>query len=213
MRRTLAAVTLTAGMLALTGQSHASTYIQAYAGPAFPHNADATGAGGAEGEIEFDQGVAVGAKVGGWWEAKPAFGLQFDFNANLNSFKTLTAGGVTANLNTDMDVYAVTLNALARLPGGFLKPYIGVGGGFFYADVDRGTITTSLLGISSSFPQDNDGSFGWNALGGLEIELLPDKLTAFAEYKYSQADFQFEKLGIDLDYSVSQAYAGLTYTF
>lgn len=212
MKRIAATSTLIIGLLAWAGQSQASTYIQAYAGPTFPHDADATGSGAA-GQIEFDQGIAVGAKIGGWWEARPSFGLQFDFNANLNSFHTLTAAGSTANLNSDMDVYAVTLNALARLPGGFFKPYIGAGAGYFYADVDRGTITTSLLGIPSSFQEDNDGSFGWNALGGLEMELLPEKLTAFVEYKYSQAAFEFQKLGIDVDYSVSQVYGGLTYTF
>lgn len=213
MKRTLAAVLMAAGMLAWAVQAQASTYVKAYAGTAIPHDSDATGAGGATGEVEFDQGFAVGAKIGGWWESKPSVGLQFDFNANLNSFNTLSSNGTTAFLNSDMDVYSVTLNALARLPGGFFKPYIGIGGGYFYADVDQGTVSASLLGLSASFPGDNDGAFGWSALGGFEMELLPDKLSAFAEYKYSRADFEFEDLGIDLDYSVSQVYGGLAYTF
>lgn len=212
MKRTFAALFITAGLLAVPGESGASTYIQAFAGGAFPHDSDARGAG-ADGTVEFDQGFAAGAKIGGWWEAKPSLGLQFDFNANFNSFDTLTAGGTSADLVSDMNVYSATLNALFRLPGGFIKPYIGGGAGYFYAEIDQGTLSTSLLGISVSFPEDSDEAFGWNALGGLEIEIVPDKLSAFAEYKYSRADFEFQKIGVDLDYSSSQVYGGLSYTF
>lgn len=212
MKRTLTALFITAGLLAVAGESNASTYVQAYAGAAFPHDSDVRGAG-LDGTVEFDQGFAAGAKLGGWWEAKPSLGLQFDFNANFNSFDTLTSGAARADLASDMDVYAATLNALIRLPGGFIKPYIGAGGGYYYAQVDQGTLSTSLLGISVSFPEDSDEAFGWNALGGLEIEIVPDKLSAFAEYKYSRADFEFTKIGADLDYESSQVYGGLSYTF
>lgn len=212
MKKTLAAFFLATGMLLGAGDSDASTYIQGYAGASFPHDSDARGAAGVAGQVEFDQGLAAGAKLGGWWDSMPYIGLQLDLNASLNSLDALSSGGSRAALDSDMNVYAATLNALVRLPGGFIRPYAGVGGGYFFADVNGGTVTTPLLGLSAAFPSDNDGVFGWNALAGLELEILPS-LSVFAEYKYSQADFDFNDIGIEVDYSASQVYGGLTYTF
>lgn len=213
MKRTLAAALSVAGLFMIyAGESGASTYVQAYAGAALQQDSDARGAG-VSGEVDVDHGFVAGLKVGGWWEAKPSLGLQFDFNGNFIPLAALTSGGVRADLSSDLNVYAVTLNALARLPGGFIKPYAGIGGGYYYATVEQGTISTPLFGISTAFPEDSDEAFGWNALGGVEFELLPDKLSAFAEYKYSQADFEFKKIGIEMDYSSSQVYGGFTYTF
>lgn len=212
MKRTLAAFFVAAGFLIWSACADASTYIQAYGGAAFPHDSEARGAG-SFGDMEFDQGFAAGVKIGGWWEAKPSLGLQFDFNGNFNSLDAISSAGSRAALDSDMNVYSATLNALFRLPGGFMKPYIGAGGGFYYADIGEGAISIPLLGVSAGFPDDNDGAFGWNALGGVEIELIGDKLSAFAEYRYSRADFEFDKIGLEVDYSSSQVYGGLTYTF
>lgn len=211
MKRTLAAFFLAAGLLVGGGDADASSYIQGYAGGAFPHDSDARG-GGASGEVEFDQGFAAGAKLGGWFDTLPFLGLQLDLNGNFNSLDALTSGGARANLDSDMNVYSASINALVRLPGSFIRPYAGIGAGYYFADVDAGTISSPLLGVSASFPEDDDQAFGWSALAGVDFEILP-KLSVFAEYKYSQADFEFKDIGVEVDYSASQAYGGLSFNF
>lgn len=211
MKKTLAAFFLATGMLVGGGHAEASAYIQGYAGAAFPNDSDARG-GGASGEVEFDQGFAAGAKLGGWWETMPFIGFQLDLNGNFNTLDALTSGGARAALDSNMNVYSASINALVRLPGSFIKPYAGIGAGYYFADVDAGTISSSLLGVSVSFPEDDDQAFGWSALAGLDFEILP-KLSVFAEYKYSQADFEFKDIGIEVDYSASQVYGGLSYNF
>lgn len=211
MKKTLAGALLAAGLLAC-GQAHASTYVQAYAGGVYPHDSDARG-GASEGEAEFNQGFAAGAKVGGWWEALPYLGLQLDFNASLNSFDALSSGGARADLSADLNIYSATLNAIFRLPEGFIRPYAGIGGGYFYADIDRGSISAPLLGLAAGFPGDNDDAFGWNALGGVEFVLMADRLSALVEYRYTRADFEFNAIGLDLDYASSQVHGAMAYSF
>jgi opacity protein-like surface antigen len=208
MKMTLA-VSLVSILLA--AEAGASTYLQGYAGLSFPHDSDAAGPA-SSGEVEFDQGLAAGVKVGGWWESFPYVGLQVDLNATFNSLDALSSGGARAPVDSDMNVYSATLNGLLRLPGGFVRPYAGAGAGYYFADIDAGTVTAPLLGVPLAFPSDNDGAFGWNALAGVELVLLP-RLTLVAEYKYSRADFDFKDIGLEVDYAASQAYAGLSYVF
>lgn len=209
MKKTLAVLSL--ACVLLSGAAEASTYVQGYAGLSFPHDSGASGPA-SSGEVEFDQGIAAGVKAGGWWESFPYIGLQVDLNATFNSLDAFSSGGSRAAVDSDMNVYSATLNGLLRLPGGFVRPYAGAGAGYYFADIDAGTAASPLLGVALAFPSDNDGAFGWNALAGVELVMLP-RLSLVAEYKYSRADFEFKDIGIEVDYSASQVYAGLSYVF
>lgn len=208
MKKALAV--LSAASVLLAGSASAA-YVQGYAGLSFPHDSDASGPA-SSGEVEFDQGLAAGVKVGTWWESFPYMGFQVDLNATFNSLDALSSGGSRAAVDSDMNVYGATVNALLRLPGGFVRPYAGAGAGYYFADIDAGTLTAPLLGVAVAFPSDSDGAFGWNALAGVELVMLPN-LSLIAEYKYSRADFEFKDIGLEVDYSASQVYGGISYSF
>jgi len=209
MKKALAVLSVASVFLA--GSAAAATYVQGYAGLSIPHDSDAAGPA-SSGEVEFDQGLAAGIKVGGWWESFPYVGLQVDLNATFNSLDAFSSGGSRAAVDSDMNVYGATLNGLLRLPGGFVRPYAGAGAGYYFADIDAGTLSAPLLGVAVAFPSDSDGAFGWNVLAGVELVMLPN-LSLIAEYKYSRADFEFKDIGLEVDYSASQVYGGISYVF
>lgn len=213
MKKQLFVFIAACGLFIGAGQAHSETYIQGYGGWAMPHESDMSSRTGEEGKIEFDPGPAAGVKWGSWFDSAPYFGLQLDLNGHLPELDTLTnSSGATATADADMQAYSASINAVLRLPSGAIKPYIGAGAGWHFANIDDGTLTASVLGVPTAFEGDDDDGFGWNVLAGVDFEVT-SSFSIFAEYKYTQADFEFDTLGLDIDYEVSQAYAGLSYSF
>jgi opacity protein-like surface antigen len=211
MKKVLFVIVLVGVVFVFAGLSYAESYVSGYIGAAIPHDSDAsdnTGIGGS-GEVEFDAGVAVGGKIGYWFTEQniPSFGLEIDFNGHFPDTDKLDVFGIGLDLDADVDVYSITVNALLRYPEGGLRPYAGVGLGWFFADIDDGTI----LGLP--FKGDDDSVFGWQLLTGVDLFINPN-VSVFAEYKYSQADFEFGGgIGVDVDYEVSQIYGGISLHF
>lgn len=126
------------------------------------------------------------------------FGIQLEANKHNPELRTITIGGGTSDVSGNFKVHAITANALARLGDGKIRPYGGVGGGVFFGEIEQGAASWK------------DKSFGWQALAGADYK-INDRYSAFAEYKYSAAKFYID--GIDIDYSVSQFYGGVSYHF
>lgn len=222
MRKVLfAVIVLVAALIIIPGSSHAESYLSGYVGGAFPHDSDADSNVGpaVEGEMSFDNGVAVGLKAGHWFSEMDAsfFGVEIDFNAHYPSLDqwTATAMGVTGTLTleSDVSVYSVTGNVLLRYPDDSIRPYIGGGGGWFSMEVDDGQVILAPLGPNLSFRGDSDSAFGWVALAGVDFMITPE-VSAFVEYKYSAASFEIEEqVGLDIDYRASQIYGGVSFYF
>lgn len=186
------------GVLGFSSVSNAESYVSAYLGMAIPHDADVSEPG-ISGTIEFDSGFALGAKAGHWFKDMPHFGVQLDLNGHYPDLKSLSALGVTVPISGDVSVNSITANALLRMPEGKIRPYAGVGAGFFMAEID-----------SIDLGNEDDTAFGWQVLAGVDFDIAP-KFSIFGEYKYSMADFTFS--GVDVEYSASQIYGGVTYHF
>jgi opacity protein-like surface antigen len=205
-------------VLGLSGAANAESYVSAYLGAAFGHDDDVqdnTGAG-TPGTIEFGSSLAVGAKVGTWFEKMPQFGVQLDFNGHFPTSEKFTFDFGVAELPVGLDVdfmmvRSLTANAMVRYPVGNIRPYAGIGAGIFNAEISDGNMIIS--GTTIPFDGDNDSVWGWQVLAGVDFIVSP-KFSVFAEYKYSRADFEFGKgIGLDVDYTASQLYGGVSYYF
>lgn len=194
-----------------SARSHAESYLSVYIGGVSPHDADVQDNSGigTSADLSFEPGVSAGAKLGYWisGQNKPDFGLQLELNGHFPSFDTLTVYGSAVAINADMAVYSLTANVIVRYPEGAIRPYAGFGGGLSRGEIDDGTIR------GFSFQGEDDDAFIWQFLAGFDYIINP-KLSAFGEYKYSGADFEFGgEVGLDMEYRVSQIIAGISYHF
>jgi len=196
MRKLTIAATVI-GVLGFSSVSNAESYVSAYLGTAIPHEADFSGPAGS-GTVDFDSGLAIGAKAGHWFNNEPRFGVQLDLNHHTADLDTIVTGGTTYIAVGEVNVTSLTVNALVRLPEGKFRPYAGIGGGFFNGEVESGSVSN------------DDTVFGWQVLAGVDIDVAP-KFSIFGEYKYSAANFDIGSA--DTEYSASQIYGGVSYHF
>lgn len=208
----LAIIMVAAAMFVFSAPARAEPYVSGYLGAAFPHDSnidDNSGLGILYGDMEFDNGWALGAKGGYWFEEQnlPSLGLELDLNAHFPKASKINASGVGLSTGADVTVWSYTVNFLLRYPEGNFRPYGGVGGGWFFGKVDDGTI------VGVPFNGGSDSAYGWQVLAGLDYLINPN-VSVFVEYKYSRADFEFGgDLMFEVTYAVSQVYAGISYNF
>jgi opacity protein-like surface antigen len=111
-------------------------------------------------------------------------------------------GSLTANLpGSRVRVATAAFNLLVRYPGTLIQPYVGAGLGIFWGRV------SGPLGTAS------DTSPGFNGLAGVRFRLLK-YLTAFGEYKYNRATFDFGgDLGLHSLYQAHHLVGGVAFEF
>jgi hypothetical protein len=102
---------------------------------------------------------------------------------------------------SSLRVYAAALNVLARYPGKYFQPYIGVGPGAFYFR------STGAINGEQVVP-------GLNALGGIRV-FPTDEWGFFVEGKYNRATITgFDGVfGLSATYSVFHVVGGVLYRF
>lgn len=210
---TLAAVLAISAMAPRVGRAEFS--LSAYAGAAIPPDSDVSTSAGS-GEMDLASSHLFGARAGYWFTRfdMPYLGIQIDLNGHFPDVDKIKSGSTVSDVENDMSVVSTYLNLLLRYPGDvLLRPYAGAGVGLNYADMERGTISASVLGLSSgALAADDDSAFGWQVLAGLEHPVTPG-FSIFAEYSYGMAYFEFETSGLELDYRVSKVYTGLSIMF
>jgi outer membrane autotransporter protein len=213
MRKVLVFALALSGVFVYSGTTHAENYMAAYIGAAIPHDADLSDTvTGNTGTFGFNDGVALGAKLGFWAPTNPYIGAQADMNVHFPSLNTLTENGITAAVSSDMSVFSLTGNVMLRYPFGNIKPYVGAGGGWFHARISDGSVTEPG-GPTSPVFDESDDRLGWQILAGVDMPLSPN-MSVFGEYKYSAADFNFDANGFhDVKYRVSQIYIGAAFHF
>jgi len=214
-KQLLAALAALCTALLFSGPALAESYVGGYAGVAVPRSTDVTDTSGINvpplDELEFGSGLAVGVKAGHWLTERnaPYLGVELDFNGHFAELKnTSQANGVKWDLAGDMTVYSVTASILLRIPDGQVRPYAGVGVGWFFADIDD----AEIVGIP--FKGDDDNSFGYQAIAGVDIPIGANA-SVFAEVRHSFVEFDFDG-EVDLDgveYNASQFYGGVAFRF
>ena len=112
-------------------------------------------------------------------------------------------------MDAKLEVSTVALNALFRYPGERFQPYLGVGGGIFFAE-----IATDLPGR----PLAQNWIPGLNVLGGVR-GFVTDSIALFFEYKFNYAKFNLRTKIFNLPYGFEGTYStniiagGVSYHF
>ncbi len=136
-------------------------------------------------KIQFDNSWAAGAKTGyvlpvQWLAAEVEYVYLADQDVDKPGTGQFSANNLMANL-------------LLRYPKGMIRPYIGGGIGWSFADF-RGSAN----------------NFGWQALAGINLEILPN-LSMDIAYRFFTSDYEFDHL--DVTAEDHMILAGLNYHF
>jgi opacity protein-like surface antigen len=154
--------------------------------------------------LDIDETSVFGAKLG---FSHPmlralAFELEYSYlNPDITDYSTV-AGDIKFN--------NFMFNIIARIPVGVIHPYWGAGFGFSHYDIsakDEGSGT------------ENNTSYAWQLLTGLEIDLTPN-LAVDVGYRYFVTELKFEnyinseyKNSTDVDFTTSMITLGVKFRF
>jgi opacity protein-like surface antigen len=160
-------------------------------------------------DFDLARSGVVGVKAGAYPMGEESWiGMETEFFYTNPHVKqqdvTVTGpgGSLTANLpGSRVRIATAAFNLLLRYPGAIIQPYVGAGLGIFWGRV------SGPLGTAS------DTSPGFNGLAGVRLRLLK-YLTAFGEYKYNRATFDFGgDLGLHSLYQAHHLVGGVAFEF
>ncbi len=213
VRRSLSGVLLGAALFLGGGCQFA---VDAYVGPNFPSDEDATlktnvppGASfKVSGKADYDGGVTFGGRTGFWFEAFPLIDIGIFADVS----------GVTQEVeDADFDFVPISLLPMVRMPlmktdeipNGRLQPYVGLGPSLVYSELDNGDL------------KDNTWDLALDARAGVTFMLLKS-FGLFTEYRatYFEPDFDDSVPGApgssvraDLDSLTHHVLFGTTFRF
>jgi opacity protein-like surface antigen len=180
------------------------------------------------GEQEYKTSFTVGGRTG-WW-----FGL-FGVNLDLAYFRPqpdpdkVAVSGVdpvlgpfTIEVETDLDVVAIGLNAMLRgqfikspdVPEGRLQPYIFAGPTLFISTLDFDASISGPLVSAQDSESDTTTTLGVTAGGGISF-LFTKNIGVFGEYRFTHVkpEFKFSGTKIEPRLDTHHILAGLTFRF
>lgn len=226
MRKLLLAVALVLATLVFTGAPAEAKgpYISLFGGGVLPFDSriefidDPT----EDVDLEFDSGFGGGVSTGYWFndQGLSFLGLALDFSGHkvgADGLDYRDEAMTDIGVESDLIAGAGMLNILFRLPIGPVRPYVGAGAGWLWAEMDDGYMVNGA--VRTPFKGDDDDAFAWQAIGGIDIRVTPisPRLSVFAEYRYLRSDLTFSggDMGIeaDLDYEASEIFGGFTWHF
>jgi len=215
MKNTLGALAIILGIFLIMGApANAEWYVAGQVGYVKPNDLkDVKGVGSANGitlsDMDLKNALGYGGKVGYFFpDYLDWLGLEFEvFTSNPHIKQqnvTASSGGTSSSLGTlagsHLRIITPAVNAMFRVPGYYVEPYVGAGIGAFWAH------------ISDTTGSDNDVSPGVNALGGLRF-YFSDDVALFTEYKYNYTKFKFTDSSFKATYSSHSIYGGLSFHF
>jgi opacity protein-like surface antigen len=164
-------------------------------------------------DLKLKESLMYGAKVGHYFESRPALGVELEaFNTTPHlKQQTQTITGpcglcpVTGTNSSYFRVTTIAFNLVGRLPGEVLQPYGAVGLGLFFAEFHDATGSQS-----STAP-------GLNTQLGLRY-MLNHNVALFGEWKFNYARFDFDPtpagdLGFKSTYMAHHLVFGVGYHF
>ena len=213
---TAAFALVSSGSLLMTAAPvYAEGYIAGFAGWSLPQkfdNVDTTQpnrpvpgfpAGSSLSQLSLTQSLMYGLKAGYYFNNLRFFGLEGEVYTNTPNFRqqSVQVNGTGAGTIQGQDIRIITygLNAMFRVPGERLQPYVGIGPALFQA-------------IQTFDNKSNDSStrLGLNAEAGMRW-LVTKHFMLFGEYKFNYARFHFEDLAGD--YRSHNLIAGIGWNF
>lgn len=134
----------------------------------------------------FSGGVGGGGKIGVFPQfLKGALGAEFEvFHSPIKISSPLTmVNGTPRSVDATFHDTNLFFNILARYPGDFLQPYLGIGAGIAFGKLGgQGQIAGGTGPFSQSVSNDLVG-FAGQAIGGIRLNVTTH-LFLFTEYKF-----------------------------
>jgi opacity protein-like surface antigen len=223
-------LTVLVPIVLLAPQAYAESYVAGQFGAALPSigkgvtDVDLTGVfpeGSTMSDRALKTSALYGAKLGYYFPQALWFGIEteiFNTTPHIKQQVTtvtvppgaMTGGTVTATVSGDhfRVLTLAPLNLVFRYPNSRLQPYVAIGPGIFFAQVE--SIATGFEGSQSST------KIGLNTQVGLRY-FMTRHVTVFGEWKYNHARFTFEEagpqFGFNGTYNMHQVAFGIAYHF
>ncbi len=174
----LACAAFTGAAMADEGTAKGGWYVSGGIGYNAVDDVDGSGV-----SIEFEDGYTILGAIGydtGDITSYGKFRIEAEISYTENDNDNATVGGVTANLGGSLDQTGFMVNSyLDFVPGGTLRPYLGVGLGFVDAEMDV------TLGAARAAADGTE--FAYRGLAGLSWH-LDDNWALDLGYRYTVWD-------------------------
>jgi opacity protein-like surface antigen len=201
---------LVACLVLTASPASAEWFADLYAGQSFTEKSDVTvhsPAGlGVFRDVEFDRSLTYGGRFGRYFDGAPFVGLGVDastFSPRIGPQRVRVdgcvpsggcSGGQGGTSRIDVDVIAISLDLMLRLPllktdkapWGALQPYIAAGVPLFVT-----TVTPRTTAQFRNHEDDTDYSFGYKVAGGLAFQVASN-LMIFGEYRLTHVESAVE---------------------
>lgn len=149
------------------------------------------------GEASWDPGIVGGGAIG--YQFNKFLRTEINVQAGYNNVDSIDLGGVKFKGAGDVVNVSAMGNVLVDLPlsvwidypwgGTAVTPYVGVGVGYLYTDIDSDNDAVLIV-------DDSNSSLAWNALAGVAIEVAPG-IEATINYRYLRST-ERNKFGVRL---------------
>jgi opacity protein-like surface antigen len=163
----------------------------------------------ADGGDVFDDDFAVGIAYGRRHSTRLRSEFEFTYRSNESSADVLPAV-IPEPLTGEVRVLSIMKNFIIdiEVPSEFLKPYVGIGIGYAHVDAD--------FSRNSGVELENSGSFAWQPIGGVSLQLT-ERANFYVEYRYfSTTDLEVTQLGVLQDnstYNAHDLFMGMRFEF
>lgn len=201
----LTLVLATTALITVPTLANAEWYVGAGAGLSIGHEADLDSATLGQ-DAQFDLGWGALGTVG--YGFGNGFRSELELGYRANGIDDISLSAPTGG---DTDLYTVMANVLYDFNHtGPLKPYIGVGAGWAWANMD------SVYTVNGSTLDDSDNAFAAQGIAGLSYA-VSEQLDVYTQYQYLWVNEintnTTAGAGVDVDLSNSLITAGLRYHF
>lgn len=152
---------LTGAAMADEGKAKAGWYVSGGVGYNIVDDVDVTG-----GSFQFDDGYVIQGAVGydtGDITSYGKFRVEAEIGYAENDHDSVTAGGVTVNANGQLEQTSYMVNGyIDFVPGGTLRPYLGVGLGFVDGDQSISVGGLAASGSGTEFAYRGLAGVSWH---------------------------------------------------
>jgi opacity protein-like surface antigen len=221
MKRIISIVSAVLIIFCSTFSLAAEKYIEVYAGGVFPQDLEVTdkvAPAVSIKDLDLDNGYTAGIKAGfvlpSWEYLCPEIEFFHITGTDGDTQHAYTYSGVDVNLEGNVTVSSLFLNAKFRKPDGRFHPYAGFGIGWAWMDWDdvRASATVSDITFITSKESESDNGLAWQLFAGIEYDLV-ENLALTAGWKYFIFEADMDKFQAEVDYAAHMVTVGLRFSF
>ncbi len=199
----------------------AEKYIEVYAGGVFPQDLEVTDKVApvvSVKDLDLDNGYTAGIKAGfvlpSWEYLCPEIEFFHITGTDGDTQYAYTDSGFDINMEGDVTITSLFLNAKFRKPDGKFHPYAGFGIGWAWVDWDnvKASIAVGNILFSSAPQSESDNGLAYQLFAGLEYDLM-ENMALTVGWKYFMFEADMDKFQAEIDYAAHMATVGLRFSF